>query len=156
MINVNIPGRDDIQLEYAVFDFNGTLGTDGILENDLKLKIEKLSERVKIFVVSSDTYGTVTEQCAQLPVESIVLQKGKGGEAKKEVVIKLGAEKTVCIGNGYNDYPMFSVGSLSIAVIGHEGAAMRGVKEADVVFTDITDVMDFLLNDKRIIATLRR
>lgn len=156
MINVNIPGRHEISLEYAVFDFNGTLGTDGVLEDKLEEKIEALSKRVKIYVVSSDTYGTVTKQCEKLPIESIVLPKGKCGDAKKEFVLSLGKEKTLCVGNGYNDYPMLSVGELSIVIIGREGASVKAIQGADVVFANIFDAMDFLLNDKRMVATLRK
>jgi soluble P-type ATPase len=41
-----------------------------------------------------------------------------------------------------------------ICVIGKEGASSEAVKNADVVFTDILDALDFLLKPLRQKATL--
>ena len=156
MISVIIPGNKKLNIEYAVFDFNGTMGTDGEIEKKLEKKIEDLSKVLKIYVVSSDTYGTVKKQCDMLPVETVVLHKNEGGAEKKKFVLNLGAEKTVCIGNGNNDMMMFEVAGLSLVIIGKEGAAYNAVKNADVIFTTINDAIDFLLKNQRMVATLRK
>lgn len=40
MINLNIPGYESINIKNVVFDFNGTIATDGILIDEVKEKIK--------------------------------------------------------------------------------------------------------------------
>lgn len=60
-----------------------------------------------------------------------------------------------CVGNGFNDIPMFGRAALSVAVIGHEGACGALLAQADVVVTSIDDALDLLLRKGRLTATLR-
>ena len=59
------------------------------------------------------------------------------------------------IGNGRNDVAMFKAATLSIAVVGPEGAAAVAVRSADVVCLNIHDALDLLMNPLRLKATLR-
>ncbi len=68
----------------------------------------------------------------------------------------LGPERCVAIGNGANDAAMLEAAALGIAVVGPEGAAASAVGNADVVCTSITDALDLLLDERALIATLRR
>lgn len=120
------------------------------------IKIKELKDNnVNIFVITADTYGTVMEQCIELPVEVEVFNKENASEDKKQIVKKLGYDMTVTIGNGRNDIEMFKNSIISIAVIGKEGCLSKAIFEADIVVNNITDAIDLLLKHNRIIATMR-
>jgi soluble P-type ATPase len=76
-------------------------------------------------------------------------------EGKKNYVKELGADKTVCIGNGRNDRLMLREAALGIAVVLEEGAATETVLASDVVCTDAASALGLLLNPLRLAATLR-
>lgn len=155
MIKVDIPGREGFELKYAVFDFNGTMATDGILDQSCIERMKKLSEYVDIYILSSDTYGTVQKQCEILPVTVKVMSKDNGSMDKMNFVNELGNQNTVCIGNGANDSKMFETAIFSIIIMGDEGCSKKALLNSDVLVRNINDGLDLLLDTNRIIATLR-
>lgn len=156
MINIDIPGFNSVEIKNVVFDFNGTIAEDGILICKVKEKIKELKHQdVNIYVLTADTYGTVKEQCVELPVKVEVFNNENAMEEKKKIVEKLGHDITVTIGNGRNDVEMFKNSIISIAVIGKEGCFSKAILEADIVVNNIIDAIDLLLKHKRIKATLR-
>ncbi|RPH89686.1 MAG: ATPase P, partial [Calditrichaeota bacterium] len=74
---------------------------------------------------------------------------------KLDYVVKLGADKTVCIGNGRNDLMMIREAKIGIAVIQEEGSCGRTLSAADIVCTSIIDALNLLLHPQRLSATLR-
>jgi soluble P-type ATPase len=72
-----------------------------------------------------------------------------------ELVKKLGKEKTVAIGNGFNDIDMFKEAILSVAVIEGEGACSKLILNSDIVTRSIDEALDLFLNTDRIKADLR-
>ncbi len=155
MIDIQIPGYLDLKIQNAVFDFNGTLAKDGKLDECVKEKIGILKSRVDIHILTSDTYGTVAEQCRALGISPQILPSDHAGAEKAAFVRKIGMESTVCIGNGSNDAAMMDLGVLSILVMGSEGCAARTLMKADIVVTSTRDALDLLLCPERIKATLR-
>ncbi|AKN29525.1 ATPase P [Clostridium carboxidivorans P7] len=156
MIMVNIPGYKSIEIENVVFDFNGTIAEDGILLNEVKEKIKELKNKeINIFIVTSDTYGTVIEQCKNLPVKVQVFNKENASQDKKKIVDKLGCSITAAIGNGRNDVEMFKNSVMSVAVIGREGCFAKAAFEADIIVNNPIDAIDLLIKHSRIKATLR-
>jgi soluble P-type ATPase len=53
MINVEIPGEGELQIEHVVFDVNGTLAVDGILLPEVISLLKVLSEKVKIHLLTA-------------------------------------------------------------------------------------------------------
>lgn len=155
MIKVDIPGRSGFELKYAVFDFNGTMATDGILDKSCIEKMKLLSEKVDIYILSSDTYGTVQKQCENLPVKVKVMSKENGSIDKMNFVNELGNQNTVCVGNGANDAEMFETAAFSIIIMGDEGCSKKALLYSDVLVRNINNGLDLLLDTNRIIATLR-
>lgn len=156
MIKVYIPGDGELEIKNVVFDFNGTIAKDGILIEKVKDKIKALAQHeVNIYILTSDTYGTVIEQCRDIPAEVKVFNKENASEDKKRVVELLGKESTVAIGNGRNDVEMFKVSRLSIAVLGEEGCYSKTLIYADIVVKDPIDAIELLINPTRLKATLR-
>lgn len=154
MLNYQLPERQ-IEIRHLVLDFNGTIACDGNLLPGVVERLQVLAEKVKIYVLTADTFGTAASICPDLPVELIVVDKQAGGSDKERLVEKLGAKHTAAIGNGVNDGQMLARAGLGLVVIGPEGAAVDSLKYADVVFTDIIAALDFLLKPQRLVATLR-
>ncbi len=157
MIELQVPGRGIIELEYAVFDVNGTLAVDGQLIKGVEPLIAQLRGKLEVRLITADTHGRQAEIDRQLKFIADRLKPGGyEREQKADYVHALGAHKVVAIGNGGNDVDMLKVAALGIAVIGHEGAAFEVLAAADVVTHNIFDALGLLLYPKRLIATLRR
>jgi len=60
MISIDIPGYKTLRLKYLVLDYNGTLAVDGLLLPGVVKQLNALSERLKVHVVTADTFGAVT------------------------------------------------------------------------------------------------
>jgi len=157
MIELQIPGRGITQLEYAVFDVNGTLATDGILLDGIADKIAMLRGKLEVRLLTADTHGKQVEIDRQIKLTADRLRPGgHEREQKADYVRALDAERVVAIGNGANDVEMLKAAAIGIAVMGHEGLSGEALAAADVVVLSAHDAIDLLLNPKRLIATLRR
>ena len=156
MIDLTIPGWGNVHLDNLVMDFNGTLATDGKLIEGVSQRLEALHKRgLNLFVITADTNGTVKSECAGLPVQVMGYDNSTVAQDKARLVQQLGPKNTACIGNGRNDLAMFEASELSAVVIGTEGAYVKSIQQADVLFSNILDALDFFLKDHRMKATLR-
>lgn len=155
MIRVEIPGTGLLELEHFVTDFSGTLSEDGALLSGVKEKINELSEKLKIHVLTSDTFGRAREELEGVSCTIHVLE-GEGHVVQKEkYVINLGADRVVALGNGNNDELMLRAARLGIAVCLKEGCSTKALEASRIFVTSPIDAMNLLLFPKRLIATLR-
>ena len=67
MMRIDIPGGGSLRLEHLVLDFNGTLACDGELLPGVVERLQRLSESMRIHVVTADTFGRASEQLAGVP-----------------------------------------------------------------------------------------
>lgn len=155
MIEISIPGFRDLRLEHLVLDYNGTLAVDGRLIPGVKDRLQTLAKDLGVHVVTADTFGKVRSALGDSDCTVTILPAGDQAEAKREYVLGLGADRTVCIGNGRNDRLMLHEAALGIAVILPEGAFAGSLTAADVVCTGIAEALDLLKNPLRLTATLR-
>ena len=155
MIEVDIPDFGRLALEHLVLDYNGTLACDGELIDGIAPLLNRLSQKMKIHVVTADTFGKATDRLMNLPIELKILDADGQAESKKRYVESLDPERTVAIGNGRNDRIMLERARLGIAVMEREGCSVEALTAADVCTRTITDALDLLLNPKRLMATLR-
>ena len=156
MIRVEIPGSEAVVIENVVLDFNGTIACDGVLIEGVGDRLVALdASGVSLRLITSDTNGTASAACADLPLVVDVCDGAGAGERKRDLVRQLGAQQTACIGNGRNDLLMFQESCLAIAVIGVEGCFAQTLCAADIVVTNILDALDLLLRENRIRAALR-
>jgi soluble P-type ATPase len=156
MIRLDVPARGTCEFENIVLDLNGTLSVDGKIHPKAKDKINLLARRAKIYVLTADTRGRADQTLRKLNVEIILLSGDNTCQEKVEFVRAIGSNRTVAIGNGYNDHLMVKEAALGLCIIGREGAFAETVKNADVIFPDVVDALDFLLRPLRSKATLRR
>lgn len=154
MIKIDIPGREAIEIEHIVLDYNGTVALDGRLMAGAAERMEKLGQLARIYVLTADTYGTVQAQCAGLGIEVKTFPQANAAERKAEIVRAL-CGGTACIGNGLNDIGMFDAADLSIAVMDGEGVCAALISHADVLVRSADEGLDLLLKPDRLRATLR-
>jgi soluble P-type ATPase len=82
-------------------------------------------------------------------------------EYKRDYLRKLGlsSNQVVVLGNGRNDRlwlkEVRDAGGLAIAVDVGEGCAMEAMTNAHVFVVGITSALDLLLDEKRLVGTLR-
>ncbi len=150
-MEVDVPGHGRIEFNAILFDLNGTLGVEGRVPEDVKGLLTRLASRCTVVILSADTFGTLEEEFKGLPVR---IERVSSGAEKAEIAE--GYRPYVAIGNGNNDVAMLEKAELAFCVIGKEGASVDALLASDVVVTDVRDAMEMLLDEKKLIATLRR
>ncbi len=155
MIDVEIPGWGRLQLEHLVLDYNGTLAVDGNCCEGVRERLTSLATDLQVHIITADTFGRVAAEMADVPCRVTVLPAQNQDAGKLAYVNKLGARRTVSMGNGRNDRLMLEASALGVALILDEGACMRTLLAADVVCTSAADALDLLSHPLRLTATLR-
>lgn len=155
MISLEIPGMGEMQFDAVVLDYNGTIAFDGHLEEGVLDQLNLLAEKIKVYVITADTFGQAVAECQGLKGEVIILKNYLGAQEKEDLVTSLGAERVVAVGNGVNDCLMLKKAAVGIAIIGREGASVKAVQAADIVVHDIRQALGLLLHTQRLKATLR-
>jgi P-type E1-E2 ATPase len=151
-IAVDLPGRGQVVLTTLALDFTGTLAKDGALLPGVAEAFVALAARLRIVVLTADTFGTAAKALEGLPVEVRIVATGA---EKAEYLRSLKLQDVVAVGNGRNDVEMLRAAGLAIAVVGPEGAAGALLRVADVVVRDVHDALDLLVYPLRLKATLR-
>ncbi|HUL36932.1 MAG TPA: HAD hydrolase family protein [Thermodesulfobacteriota bacterium] len=154
MITIDIPGWGNMDIENIILDLNGTVATDGKIPTEVREKINSLSDKVDIYILTADTQETADEEMRDLKAKLIKVAVEDSKNRKFEFIKDLEMEKTVAIGNGNNDQLLFKEAGLGIAVLGNEGMSVSAMKHADIVVKSILDALDLFLKPKRLLATL--
>jgi P-type E1-E2 ATPase len=156
MIDLNVPGRGLIHIEHLVCDVNGTLTLDGCLIDGVAQALARLSERVSVHLLTADTHGHQDEIDRALNITAVRLQPGDEAGQKARFVQRIGAERTVAIGNGANDAGMLAAAALAICVLSPEGLSLEAFHASDVLVPDIRFALELVEKPLRIVATLRK
>ncbi|MBN2647543.1 MAG: HAD family hydrolase [Thiotrichales bacterium] len=155
MLLLDIPGGAGLQLAHLVLDYNGTLACDGQLKPGVLAQLERLAEQLNIYVITADTHGSAQQACDQAFIHLQVIAKQQQDQQKQAFIEQLGASHCIAVGNGINDGLMLKTAALGVALIQEEGCATQTLLASDLVFQQVTDLLDALLQPKRLIATLR-
>ncbi len=157
MIEFEIPGFKEFKIENIVLDYNGTLAYHGQLIEGIEEKLNFLSKKADIHIVTADTFGCVKEEIKNKALNIVVLdKKTNGSENKRNFINSLNAERTIAIGNGSNDAAMLKTAAIGIAVMGKEGVSKKCLTNSDLLIGDIHNALDLFINVKSLIATLRK
>jgi P-type E1-E2 ATPase len=156
MIELNIPGRGQFELEHLVCDVNGTLAVDGKLQEGVLRGLNTLRDRLDVHLLTADTFGRQDDIDRQLNLQAVRIDPGAEAAAKEEFVVELGAEKVVAIGQGANDAGMLKAARLGICVLSPEGVAVETLVAADLVIPDINRALELLEKPLRVVAGLRK
>lgn len=155
MLNINIPGFKNLELQHAVFDYNGTLAVEGNLIQGVQEKLNILAERIHVHVITGDSYGHARNELLKVNCKLSILSSENQVGAKRDYIKELDPNKVVAIGNGRNDQYMLKDAALGIVVMGSEGVAIEAITAADLLMPDIFSVFDTLLQARRLSATMR-
>ncbi len=155
MISIDVPDFGRYDIEHLVFDFNGTLAEGGRLVAGIAETLKQLSRTVQVHVVTADTFGTVQDELSGIDCKIHTLRSDEQRHAKLAYVYILGPQHTISIGNGRNDVDMIRSAAVGITVINSEGAAGEAIMAADVVCNGIGDALSLLIDNRRLVATLR-
>jgi soluble P-type ATPase len=152
MICIDIPQRGIIELQYAVFDVNGTLAVDGRPIPEVVDRLHILAEQLSLHALTAGTHGNIEEleRTFGFPLHMITT-----GEEKLRFVEQLGPTGVIAFGNGRNDVAMLRVAAIGVAILAGEGVAIDALLAADVLALGPVDAIDLVLKPKRLIATLR-
>jgi soluble P-type ATPase len=154
MITIQRPGREPLELEFILLDFEGTLASDRRVHPKAKDKINLLSKRTKIYVLTTGEKEATEETLRKVRAEIVHFTEGEASSGKLNLLRRLETSKTVAIGNGADDASMIEEAGFGICVISKEGTAAEAVQKADLVVGNILDALDFLLKPLRQRATL--
>jgi len=154
MVLIQRPGQEPLEIEFILIDFEGTLAFDKRVHPKAKDKINLLSKRTKIYILTKGDQELVSEVLRKVKAEVIYLKEGESSQGKLNLLRQLGANNTVAIGNGADDAPLLEEAGLGICVISKEGTTGEAMQKADVVVSNILDALDFLLKPLRQKATL--
>jgi soluble P-type ATPase len=156
MQTISIPNYADLEIAHVVLDYNGTLAGNGIVSEDTRVCLRRLTEHYSVYVITADTFGTVKDELAAFNLEVTILTSADHTREKAQLIEHLGAKQTAAMGNGNNDRLMLETAALSIALMGSEGCAVETMQSADILCGSIVDAMELLIHPKRLVATLRR
>ncbi|MEA3240065.1 MAG: ATPase P [Pseudomonadota bacterium] len=156
MLKLEIPGRRDIFLEGIVFDMNGTLTVDGELAARDRELLMLLAGKLKVYVLTADTFGTAATMFAGLPLDICRLKGRTGFLEKKKFIDSRDSSSLAAVGNGYNDHLMLQSAALGICVLGVEGAHPLTMTQADLVVSSTGAALELFLHPLRLVAGLRR
>ncbi len=156
MIQLEIPGRGNVDLKYAVFDVNGTIAVDGQLTSGIKALFQDVREKLEIFLLTADTHGKQETINQELSLQATIIQKGDEAEQKAAFVEKLGAHQVVAVGQGANDAQMIAKAAIGICLLSEEGTALDSLLNADLMVPDILSALQLLQKPIRLIASLRK
>jgi soluble P-type ATPase len=155
MLEIEIPGYGTLHLEHLVLDYNGTLACDGELLTGVRERLEALSRRLHIHILTAETYSKERAQLVGIRCDLSILPVDGQDRRKRDYVQALGSKAAVCVGNGRNDRLMLQEAGLGIVVVQGEGAAVQAALTADVLSSDILTALDLLTHPLRLVATLR-
>jgi len=156
MIELNIPGRDTIQLKHLVCDVNGTLAIDGKLHEGLPRLLRALQDRLTVHLLTADTHGGQALIDQQIGLQAVRVKPGNEAEQKAKYIQQLNATQVAAVGQGANDAAMLETAALGIGILSTEGIASDTLLAADLVVPDIYTALDLFDNPLRIVATLRK
>ena len=156
MIKIDIPRKESIVLEHLVVDYNGTLAIDGNIIEGVKEILNELSEKIKIHVVTADTFGKVKENLKDVNCQVLIISSEIEYIEKVSYIEDLDEGKVIAIGNGRNDSLLLKEAAIGIAVIQKEGTSFKTLMNADIVCTSIIDALELVKYPLRLTATLRK
>jgi len=147
---------EDLDIHFVLIDFEGTLAMDGRVHPKAKDKVNLLSKRATVTILTKSNREKVEKTLRKMKAEILYVAEGDSSQQKLNVLQRLGPHQTAVIGNGLDDGQIMEQAGLGMCVIGKEGSSAEAMAKADLVVTHVLDALDFLLKPLRQRATLGR
>lgn len=153
-MNFEIPGQGNVDIKTLILDLNGTLAVNGQLVEGVKEKLDSLKEKgLQIILFSGNTRGNAQQIANELGID---FQQASNAAQKSKLIEKYEPMKCVTIGNGLIDEMILNKARIAIVTIQAEGVHIKSLMAADIAVPNIHDALELLLDEKKIIATLRK
>ncbi|MBN2155878.1 MAG: HAD hydrolase family protein [Candidatus Lokiarchaeota archaeon] len=153
----NIPNYGKFEIHNILLDLNGTITAFGNIPADLRYLIQEMKKHFEIYVISANTRDTLDEIAEELDIKAIHIPKSKAESQSKLTSLRvLDPDQTIVIGNGNNDTEIITQAAIGISVIGKEGTSIQALISSDMVVQSLSDAFKILLDEKALIATLRK
>ena len=156
MIDIVVPGMGKYTIENLILDLNGTIALDGKIIRGVREKVERLSQKLDIFVITADTNKNAERLVMDLNVKLYKIKESEEIDQKLGLVLEKGKNNTISIGNGCNDASILKESAIGICILGKEGASREAIMASNLVVPTINDALNLLLKPNRLRATLRR
>lgn len=153
---LNIKGYQAMKIKNILLDYNGTIATDGKLSLEIKEAIQKLSNHLRIHIITANTNESALEELKDMPVDIFIIKGNREDIEKQKYLYEIGNDKTIAVGNGYNDALILKDSIIGIGVIGEEGIAKDAFFNCDIVVKSGLEALELLLKTNRLIATMRK
>jgi soluble P-type ATPase len=153
----DIPNFGRCEIHNILLDLNGTLTQFGRFPSVLKYLIQEMKKFFEIYVISANTRGTLDSIAEELGIKAVHIPKSKSEKESKLTTLRvLNPELTIAIGNGNNDIEIITQSKIGISILGSEGCSIQTMISSDLVVPSISDAFKILLDEKALIATLRK
>ncbi len=156
MIEMNIPGWGIYKIEHLVLDVNGTIAIDGNLIGGVRERLQKIQDRLKVWLVTANTHKKQEAINSILGLQAYVIQPLDEGNQKRKFVEELHSASVIAVGQGANDCEMLKEAAIGICVLSTEGTFIKTLNSADLVVPDILSALDLIESPLRLVASLRR
>ncbi len=159
-VQIEIPGLGRLDIHKIVSDYSGSLSVGGKLTAGVRERLLELETFVDIDILTSDTFGTVRSELANLPLHIEVLQdKDHHLQKQRYVATHCEPAHVVAFGNGNNDRLMLQAvrdaGGLAVCIENGEGCAVTALMNASLLIHGAAAALDLLLDPNRVKAGLR-
>lgn len=149
----SIPGLGEIELKTIILDLNGTISVGGSVVDGVAERLEVLREKgYRIVLFTGNTRGDAEDIAATLGIE---WRQASTALDKRNIALEMQPETCVSIGNGRIDLELMKVVKLGIVTMQSEGVHVATLNACDVVVPTICDALDLIIDEQRLIATLR-
>src|SRR4030043_1998106 len=98
MIFIERPGQGNLEIEFILIDFEGTLALDRRVHPKAKDKINLLSKRAKIYILTKEEKEHAEEVLKKVKAEIIYLPEGESSHKKLDMLPRWGGTRTEPIG----------------------------------------------------------
>ena len=153
-MNYDIPGYGKIEIKTLILDLNGTLSVAGKVPDGVREQLEQLKTMgFKVLFFTGNTRNDADDLAANLNIE---WKLANTAAEKRDLAMEMQPETCAAIGNGLIDLELMKVVKLRILTLQAEGIHVQTMLVSDIVVPSINDALDLFIEEKRLIATLRK
>ncbi len=149
-----IPGQKNFEIKTIILDLNGTLSVAGVISSGIKPRIDTLKDiGFRLILFTGNTRGDAEQLAQDLGID---WELAKSAEDKRDLALTLEPKTCASIGNGLIDLELMKVVKLRIVTLQAEGAHIQTLLNSDLVVPSISNALDLFVDEKRLVASLRR
>jgi soluble P-type ATPase len=156
---LNIPGFGDRHVTTLLSDYDGTLSCDGTVTAELRSRLNELSQKVDVHILTADRKVKSRACLGGLPLTVHILSASDQDIQKRDYLKQFKPVNVAVFGNGNNDRLLLQAvktnGGLCVAVSNGEACSIDALLNSHLLVRSALEALNVLLKPDRFIATLR-